>query len=73
MQLTIEQKSIVLSWMKTKPFFLGLIEKFGEEKALAYYLKDKSEKRLQYILYHLGRAARNQFKDSKYKNRYSAM
>ena len=51
--------------MQTKPFFQSLIVRVGEEKALAYYLKGKSEKGLGHILYHLRRMVKNQLKVKK--------
>ena len=50
MKLSDSDKLILLTWMKTKLSFRALIARFGEEKVLAYYLKDKSEKRLKDIL-----------------------
>ena len=55
MKLTPEQKSIILSWMRTKPYFQVMLSKVGEEATLKDYLKDKSLKRLAHILWALKR------------------
>ena len=44
-----------------------MIAKYGEEKVLAYYLKDKSEKRLQFILLSLRMRASKKYKSLKGK------
>ncbi len=50
MELSIEQKELILAWMKTKPYFQEMINRLGQEGTISDYLKDKSPKRLQYIL-----------------------
>jgi len=61
LQLSREEKLLLLSWMRSKPFYRDIIIRVGVDKALAYYLRDKSFKRLQFIL--LGLKTRsNRFK-----------
>lgn len=55
MKLTSEQKSIILSWIKTKPYFQEMLVRLGEEGTLKEYLKGKSLKRLAHILWALKR------------------
>lgn len=50
MHLTKSDILAILNWMKTKPYYQSMLQKFGVKKTLLEYLKDKSEKRLPYIL-----------------------
>ena len=59
MQLPINDKLLLVKWMKTKSFFQNLIAKLGEDKTITYYLKGKSSKRLEHILWALKRRFNN--------------
>ena len=61
LQLSREEKLLLLSWMRSKPFYRDIILRAGIDKALAYYLRDKSFKRLQFILLAL-KTRNNKFK-----------
>lgn len=64
MNLTLEQKSILLAWMRTKLYLQELIKRIGEEAALQEYLKDKSPKRLSYIIWALSKRFGKKFNSS---------
>ena len=59
MQLPINDKLLLVKWIRTKSFFQNLIAKLGEGKTITYYLKGKSPKRLSHILWALKRRLNN--------------